>query len=261
MPGKYKHLDIPEITGFLFHPRKEGYSGGTSAGENIDIPVSGGVTIGGKLFKVSESSPLILFFHGNGEIVSDYDDLGPIFNSLNINFMPVDYRGYGRSTGTPAVSSMLSDAAEILEFTLKFKKEKAISGPLIVMGRSLGSASALEIASLYEDRIDGLIIESGFAYIVPLLNLLGIRTAGRGITEEQGLNHIEKIRNYRGPLLVIHAEYDHIIPHSDGEALYNEAGSKNRKMVTIKSANHNNIFMMGIDLYMSSIGSFAAGLS
>ena len=47
------------------------------------------------------AAPSILFFHGNGEIVADYDDLGPLYNRMGINFLAADYRGYGRSTGRP----------------------------------------------------------------------------------------------------------------------------------------------------------------
>jgi pimeloyl-ACP methyl ester carboxylesterase len=48
-------------------------------------------------------------------------------------------------------------------------KENNIEGKIIIMGRSLGSASALEICSYYHEKIDGLIVESGFAYAIPLL--------------------------------------------------------------------------------------------
>lgn len=260
MTKHYTAFDRPEILNFLFHPRKEYFDRSEPSGEILDIPVSGNETIGGKLFADSKDSPLMLFFHGNGEIVSDYDDLGPLFTAQSINFIPVDYRGYGRSTGSPTVASMMSDAIDIFNFTVDFMKERGFTGPLIVMGRSLGSASALQITTEYPDKIDGLIIESGFAYAMPLLRLLGIRPSAVDITEEEGFDHTGKIKKYKGPLLVIHAENDHIIPHSDGKTLYEEAGSKDKNMVTIKNANHNNIFMVDMELYMKSIRSFAYGL-
>ncbi|MCK7515883.1 MAG: lysophospholipase [Desulfobacterales bacterium] len=84
----------------------------------------------------------ILFFHGNGEIVDDYDDLGPFYNRLGINFLAVDYRGYGNSTGKPTTSAMLADCHVIFKFVNDWLREKGYTGALIVMGRSLGSASA-----------------------------------------------------------------------------------------------------------------------
>ena len=65
------------------------------------IPVEKDEVVGGRFHMAEKSAPNILFFHGNGEIVADYDDMGPLYNRMNISFLPVDYRGYGRSTGKP----------------------------------------------------------------------------------------------------------------------------------------------------------------
>ena len=94
------------------------------------------------------------------------------------------------------------------------------TGPLMVMGRSLGSASALELAAAYPEQVAALIVESGFAYAGPLLQLLGVNLAAIGFREMAGFRNVDKIRAYPGPTLIIHAEHDHIIPMSDGQALY-----------------------------------------
>jgi pimeloyl-ACP methyl ester carboxylesterase len=135
------------------------------------IPVEPDVMVGARLHLEGKSSPNILFFHGNGEIVADYDDLGPIYNQMGINFLPVDYRGYGRSTGTPTVSAMMKDCHVILAYVTDWLREKGYTGSLITMGRSLGSASALELAATHGEKISGLIIESGFAFAGPRLRL------------------------------------------------------------------------------------------
>ena len=82
------------------------------------------------------------------------------------------------------------------------------------MGRSLGSASAIELADAHPDRLSGLIVESGFASAGPLLQLLGVDPAAVGFREEAGFRHIDKIARWTKPLLIIHAEFDHIIPVS-----------------------------------------------
>lgn len=71
------------------------------------------------------------------------------------------------------MSSMMRDCHTIYDFTKKWLSDNGCTGRFIVMGRSLGSAPALELASAHEDKIDGLIIESGFALAEPLLKLLG----------------------------------------------------------------------------------------
>ena len=121
------------------------------------------------------------------------------------------------------------------------------------MGRSLGSASALELAGQFEQRFDGLIIESGFAFSLPLLRLLGIDIDGFNLDEEKGFGNVAKISGFTKPTLIIHAEFDHIIPFSDGQELFERCGSDQKTFLEIKGANHNNIFAMDLDNYCQSI--------
>jgi fermentation-respiration switch protein FrsA (DUF1100 family) len=101
--------------------------------------------------------------------------------------------------------------------------------------------------------MDGLVVESGFAYTGPLLMLLGVYTSAMGFTEEKGLRNLEKIRTWDKPTLVIHAEFDHIIPFSDGQALYEGCPSPDKTLLKIAGANHNDIFMRGLDEYMKAV--------
>ena len=134
------------------------------------------------------------------------------------------------------------------------------SGPLVVMGRSLGSASALELAAAYPDQVAALIVESGFAYAGPLLQLLGVNLATIGFKETAGFRNIDKIRAYSGPTLIIHAEHDHIIPMSDGQALYDAAASVDKTLLKIPHANHNDILLQGFAAYMAAIQTLAGHL-
>ncbi|MBN2125514.1 MAG: alpha/beta fold hydrolase, partial [Deltaproteobacteria bacterium] len=163
----------------LFHPRPE-YGAMEKPDGAIDvlIPVEGPLVVGGRFHMGEKGAPNMLFFHGNGEIVADYDDLGPLYNRMGMNFLAVDYRGYGRSTGRPSVAAMMADCRAVFGFTKEWLEANGYTGAFIVMGRSLGSASALELASRYRDRVDALVVESGFAHTGPLLELLGIDTAG-----------------------------------------------------------------------------------
>jgi len=251
----YSPLDRPDITMFLFHPRSEGHPAGADegSGRHVLIPVEAGVEVGGCFYMASESAPNILFFHGNGEIVSDYEELGPVYIRMGINFLPVDYRGYGRSTGSPNVTNMMRDCHVILAFAMKWLADNACNGPLILMGRSLGSASALELASCYEKEIRGLIIESGFAYAAPLLALLGVDVAAIGFEEKSGFRNIDKIQSFKRNCLVIHAKNDHIIPFSDGQALYNACGAQNKRLLAIPGANHNDLLYVGFTEYMDAV--------
>ena len=250
----YSALDRPEILMYLFHPRPEW---GTPRSEedavDVLIPVEEDVVVGGRYYLAGKEASNILFFHGNGEIVADYEDMAPLYTKRGINFLPVDYRGYGRSTGRPTITAMMRDCHVILEYTRNWLGENGYTGPFVVMGRSLGSASVLELISCYAREIDGLIVESGFAKAGPLLRLLGIDMQAMGVREEEGFRNIDKIRTFPKPTLVIHAEFDHIIPFSDGQALYDACPADDKRLLMIPRANHNDIFARGIEPYMEAV--------
>ena len=137
---------------------------------------------------------------------------------------------------------MMRDCHVIYHYARKRLQNIGFSGPFVVMGRSLGSASALELLSVYGDRIDGVIIESGFAYSETLLNLLGLTLKSLGLSEENGFRNIDKIRTFGKPTLIIHAEFDHILPFSEGQALYAASPARDKVLLKIPGADHNDIF-------------------
>jgi uncharacterized protein len=258
----YSALDVPEVLLRLFHPRPElSFSGAQTEALDLLIPVADNVVVGARFHPAAATAPTILFFHGNGEIVADYDELAPLYRRQGVNFFPVDYRGYGRSTGDPTVRAMMHDCHEIFSFVRQWLPEMGYPGPLMVMGRSLGSASALELAAAYPDQVAALIVESGFAYAGPLLQLLGVNLAAIGFKEITGFRNVDKIRAYPGPTLIIHAEQDHIIPMSDGQALYNAAAAVDKTLLKIPHANHNDILLQGFAAYMAAIQTLAARIS
>jgi uncharacterized protein len=250
----YAVLDVPEVLLRLFHPRPETTSlqPPTTARE-ILIPVDQGVVIGARWYAAGNVAPTLLFFHGNGEIVADYEELGPLYARLGFNFFPVDYRGYGRSTGSPTVTAMMQDCRTIFASVRAWLGKEGCSGSLVVMGRSLGSASALELASRYQDSLDGLIVESGFAYAGPLLTLIGVNVAALGFVEEKGFRQVDKIGQWTKPLLIIHAERDHIIPFAEGQALYEACPSPQKTLLKVANANHNDILSVGFEAYMQAV--------
>jgi pimeloyl-ACP methyl ester carboxylesterase len=258
----YSPLDAPEVLLRLFHPRPELSPAGLHpSARDVLIPVDDHAAVGARFHPAAANAPTILFFHGNGEIVADYDELAPFYQRQGLNFFPVDYRGYGRSTGAPTVSAMMRDCHAVYAFTRQWLPEMGYRGPLMVMGRSLGSASALELAAACPGEIAALIVESGFAYAGPLLQLLGVNLAAIGFQEMDGFRNVDKIRAYPGPTLIIHAEHDHIIPVSDGQALYDASAAPDKTLLKIPHANHNDLLLQGFEAYMTAIQALAARIS
>jgi len=252
-------LDLPEITFCVFYPETAS-QGPDVPGQKkaLSFPLDENVSLGAMIHLAQEAevAPNLLFFHGNGEVVADYDEIGPLYTMLGINFTVVDYRGYGTSGGNPTYSSMIKDAHIVFCQFLGFLEEAGLKGPVVVMGRSLGSASALELAAHYPEKIFGLILESGFAHTYNLLTTLGVDPRLLDSSKEHLVSNLEKMKMFEGPVLVIHGEIDEIIPLSDGLELYQAAKNETKEMLVIRDAGHNTLMLLGLEDYMEAIGRF-----
>jgi fermentation-respiration switch protein FrsA (DUF1100 family) len=120
----------------------------------------------------------------------------------------------------------------------------------------LGSASAIELASSYQNEITGLIIESGFAYTYELLQRLGIPQKFLPEDKEIEISPLPLINEINIPTLIIHGENDFIIPANNGYALYENSSSKEKELVIIPSAGHNDLLYLGFEKYMAAVESF-----
>jgi len=250
-------LDRTEILQCLFHPRKERIKSPPQGAIDFFIPVEEGVRLAVRFCPAEPKEPHLLFFHGNGEIASDYDTIGPVYNTYGISFLVVDYRGYGQSTGSPTASNLLSDSHTIFREVLAWLKRQNRTGPLIIMGRSLGSAPALEVGSSYQDEISGLILDSGFARTVPLLDRLGIATETLGISEAHGFTNFGKIRDIGKPTLIIHGQNDEIIPPQEADILLANSGTMRKQLMLAAGCGHNDILQRCGHLYFQTISQFA----
>jgi alpha-beta hydrolase superfamily lysophospholipase len=253
----YAKLDQPEVLQALFHPRR-GETPPPPGAVDLELPAAAGIRLGARFFKAEQEAPTILFFHGNGEIVSDYDEIGPGFVAEGLNFLAVDYRGYGRSDGVPTVTGMLADAhAVFAEVRSWLANEGYVVGTLLVMGRSLGSAPAIELMAAHQEELAGLIIDSGFAFTIPLLLCLGVDVQALGLTEADGFKNQLKIAQVRKPTYILHAQHDQIIPVQSAEVLQAQCGARSKEFSMVPGADHNTIFDRTGRLYFQAIRRFA----
>jgi len=250
----YSALDRPEILSFVFYPRAE-FSRPPPNAADYFVPVDTGVSISCRLYRHSKTSPTILYFHGNGEVVSDYDGIAPFYNEQGINLLVADFRGYGASGGSPTFSSMASDAPVILNAATEILYDSGYASTLFVMGRSLGSIPAIEIAHYYEEKLDGLIIESGLASMANLVQHVGLFAADLGLADP-GFPNLSKIGDITIPTLIMHGQYDSIIPSTEATALYERSAAADKRLLIIPGVGHNDIMFLGAEPYFKAIRSF-----
>ena len=250
-------LDQEIIQQLVFYPRKHHGPPPREVSDTFSLKfkISENIQITGRFYlsNNSKKSPTILFFHGNGEIASDYDFIGPSYQQRGINFFAVDYRGYGDSSGSPSFSAMINDSHLIFQQFQDYLLNNGFSGSISIMGRSLGSASAIELASHYQDQISCLIIESGFVETFNLLRRLGVPSSLLPADQEETASSLSLIKQIKIPSLVIHGENDMIIPLNDGILLYNNIASETKEILIIPRAGHNDLLLQGPNDYMDAI--------
>lgn len=249
----YSKLDQPEALSYIFHPTQVERNVSPLNGVDIDIEVEEGIILGCRFFGASKEAPTILFFHGNGEIVSDYDGIAQQYIAHDINLFVTTYRGYGWSSGEPTVTAMYKDARKLLEESRKWLEENSYTGPLVVMGRSLGSAPAIDLMSEYPEHFKALIIESGFANTIPLAKSLGIDVKAAGLTEADCFNNRSKIEKVTKPTMILHGGNDTLIPVGQAEYLQAFCGARNKVFQVVPGADHNSVISTAGELYFITI--------
>lgn len=246
----------PRLASAVFFPRPDDPWGPEAPGalEHL-FEVEPGVRSRLRIFLAAEATaPTILFFHGNGETARDYDHAAAAFRALPASLVVAEYRGYGLAQGQPTLAALGGDAHAALDELRSLLQTEQRSGPLVVMGRSLGSAPAIELASARGDTLDGLIVESGFGDIVPLLELLGIPARQLGVTEAHGPRNVEKMARVQLPTLLLHAEQDQILPMRNAEALYAASADPGCVLVRVPGAGHNDIQARAGQRYFDALG-------
>ena len=221
------------------------------------IEVEEGIKIVCGFWVSSKDDPSILYFHGNGETVATHDWVAPFYNQRGMNLFVADYRGYCASNGKPTISNMIGDAHAIFKGFKEITGREGFKGSLFVMGRSLGSVPAIELAFNYQDEIRGLMIESGAANnLRGLWSYLGLSGNEDILSEDSPFLNKVKVRQVLKPTLIIHGEYDQIISVEEGKELYRNSGAQDKRILIIPGAGHNDIMVAEQALYFDTIEEF-----
>ena len=215
----------------------------------VDIKLANKRNITGWYLPHPEAEKTVLFFHGNGGNVSHRGNSLYIFHKLKLNVLIIDYLGYGKSGGEPSEEGLYQSANAAWQYLLNHKK--LAPNKIIIFGRSLGGAVAVDLAS--QVNAGALIVESSFSSIRDIVD-----TAFPILTHiiylRYSFNSLNKIGRVKMPLLVIHSPDDRVIPYESGIKLFNAAVSE-KVFLEIKGG-HNDGFMQSITSYMKSLHLF-----
>jgi alpha-beta hydrolase superfamily lysophospholipase len=222
----------------LFFPRGDTLVVPTNSDE-ILVEMDSGISIHVRRHPSPEARFSLLFFHGNGEIVSDYDNFAEVYSSMGAELVIADFRGYGRSNGSPTLRSTLEDAHKIYGY---LKSNSKLKEKVCIMGRSLGSAPTLELCANQPD-VAGCVLESGYADPIPLVERRGLKIDKTTPEEDAVFNNSQKIRSVKCPLLIMHGADDFLIGPHEAKLNYDNAGSKMKHLEILEGVGHNDMMM------------------
>jgi len=239
--GKFIYYPMEEIR---FTPADQNLSY-----EWIELTSKDGTKISGWWIPASPQRGVVLFCHGNGGNISYLVDTAVIFHRLGLSSLFFDYRGYGKSEGSPSEEGTYLDAEAAWYYLVE--NRKIAPENIIIAGRSLGGPIAAWLACRHNPGL--LILESTFTSLAdltrerfPWFPLIFVRNY-----RYDTLHYLEGVHC---PVLVIHSRTDEVAPFHHGQKLFEAAGEP--KMFVEIEGSHNVGFYRSLPHYEASLEAF-----
>ena len=241
----------------IYFPERELTASPADVGLEFDdvfLTASDGTSLHG-WYVPGDGPTTLVWFHGNaGNISHRVENLLQLNRRLGVNVFIFDYRGYGRSDGKPSEKGLYLDAEAAIEYLVRDRGLDPETD-LVMFGRSLGAAVAVEMATRH--RVRAVILESGFPSVramakrvfpfVPSAMLLSL--------VEARYDSLSKLPNVRAPVMVLHGDRDLTVPIELGVELY-EAANDPKRFYRIQGADHNDTYHVGGEPYFEALRDF-----
>ncbi len=203
---------------YIYHPQKAWTATPESEGlafEEAAFRSSDGVKLSAWYIPASDPKGTILFLHGNKQNISLDLDALKMFHGLGYHILTLDYRGYGKSEGSPSEEGMYRDAQAAWDWLVRVKQESPER--LVISGRSLGAAVAADLASKNEPR--ALILEAAFTSLPEAAQDLYPYFPAK-VFSKYRYDTFSKLPRIHCPVLIVHSREDELIPFRHAERLY-----------------------------------------
>ena len=202
--------------------------------EEINLTTPDKQTLNGLLFKTDNSKGVVLFFHNHSGNIEHWSRSATYLNDLNYDALLMDYRGYGKSTGTYNEKLMFDDAKLWYEFAKSLYKEKFIT----LYGRGIGATFATFVASVNNPK--QLILESPMYDLIftskdhyPYVPFMGLIAKYKFATYAY-------IKNVKCQIFIIHGKLNSLIDYRNSLELQKLANN-NIDLLIIPDGNHYNL--------------------
>ena len=216
--------------------------------EELSIAAADGVSLHGWWIQ-GPGDRVLIWYHGNaGNIANRLHNARWFVDQLGVDVVLVDYRGYGRSQGTPGEEGVYLDGLAIYD-AVAARSVQAEN--IVLFGRSLGSAVAIEVA--LQRSAGAVVLESPFRSM-PSLAREHYWFVPSFLVRTQ-MDNESKIGSVDVPTLVLHGNRDRIVPATHGRRLFELAGRPTHFHL-IEGAGHNDTYLVGGGRYRDAWTAF-----
>jgi uncharacterized protein len=221
----------------VFIPRSTSVGDWHPAGvvfEDASFQAADGTKLHGWFLPHEKPRAVVLFCHGNeGNVALWRANFGLLHDLAGVAVLGFDYRGYGRSEGSPSEAGIFADARAARAWLAK--RAGIPESQVVLLGRSLGGAVAIDLAA--KDGARALVVESTFTSAPDLADYHAPWVPLRYLMRTK-LNSIDKIKNYHGPFLQSHGDDDRLVPFAMAQRLF-AAANEPKRFVIIPHGGHN----------------------
>lgn len=198
------------------------------------------------IFSKKKAKGTIVHFHGNAQNLTAHIGFSIVLPNEGYDLIIFDYQGYGKSEGEPSRENSVFDGLEVLKFAESHKR----SGPLFVLGQSLGGAIAPVSVSLFgQEKIKAFAIESSFS---SYRQMAKSKLAAIWITwlfqwplsflVTDTYSSEEVLTTLKMPMFIAHGSADEVVPIEEGEKVFKLSGSVEKRWLEIKNGEHTPLF-------------------
>jgi fermentation-respiration switch protein FrsA (DUF1100 family) len=182
---------------------------------DVTFRTDDGVRLHGWLFRAAGSAPLMIWFHGNGGNITERAPLAAELARRGVSVLLFDWRGYGKSEGSPSESALYHDALAAYDFAVHDLHPASIA----LYGESLGGPYAAYVAT--KRKAACVVIENSFPSLRELGNAI-YRPIPIGWFAPFAMSTARWLNEAGLPVLVMHGRRDQVIPFALGASLYDQ---------------------------------------
>ena len=159
--------------------------------------------------------PVIIFAHGNSELIDYWVSEFEVVRDWGIGVLLIEYPGYGRSQGTPSQTTITETFVSGHDYLAGRPDVRASA--IVGYGRSLGGGAVCQLAA--NRQLAALILESTFSSVADVARPMGVPSW----LIRDPFDNLAVLRDYDGPVLLLHGNRDRVIPFAHGERLHDQA--------------------------------------